>query len=93
MIPDTALPTLRRTCRTLQVIVLALATRVCNVRCRRHYADEGEVHMGASASALPQLRALRPKSYQAAWEPFWTLLRAGNALAGVSSSGGVVGDQ
>ena len=29
MIPDSALPTLRATCRTLQVIVLALATGVC----------------------------------------------------------------
>lgn len=29
MIPDSALPTLRVTCRTLQIIVLALATGVC----------------------------------------------------------------
>jgi hypothetical protein len=29
MIPDSALPTLRATCRTLQIIVLALATGVC----------------------------------------------------------------
>lgn len=29
MIPDAALPTLRATCRTLQIIVVALATGVC----------------------------------------------------------------
>lgn len=29
MIPDSALPTLRATCRTLQIIVMALATGVC----------------------------------------------------------------